>query len=178
MKRADLALAYVLMSVPARRWRDGLDGAAQHENVLEAAIVYGEAENLILKLRAPDDGDIYLVLGAVLRAAAIAGQPTILRVTPASLPRRYSQGSAMQAYVLIKASAKQVERVIEALRPIGGVVEASTVYGETDVICRVEVPDQAALDRLVMHDLHAIDAVQSTRTFIVVSDLHWRRADE
>ena len=62
----------------------------------------------------------------------------------------------MQAYVLVKASAKQIEAVLEAMRSIDGIVEASTVYGETDVICRVEVPDQAQLDRLVMRDLHAI----------------------
>ena len=55
------------------------------------------------------------------------------------------------------------------------IVEASTVYGETDVICRVQVPDQPRLDQLVMRDLHAIPAVESTRTFIVVHDMHWRR---
>jgi hypothetical protein len=43
------------------------------------------------------------------------------------------------------------------------------------VICRVEVADQPELDRLVMHDLHAIAAVESTRTFIVVGDMSWRR---
>ena len=61
------------------------------------------------------------------------------------------------------------------MRSIDGIVEASTVYGETDVICRVQVPDQDQLDRLVMRDLHAISAVESTRTFIVVHDMHWRR---
>ena len=43
------------------------------------------------------------------------------------------------------------------------------------MICRVQVPDQPQLDRLVMRDLHAIPAVESTRTFIVVHDMHWRR---
>ena len=81
----------------------------------------------------------------------------------------------MQAYVLIKASAKGIEAVLEELRRLDGVVEASVVYGESDVICRVELADQTGLDQLVMRDIHAIPAVESTRTFIVVGSMHWRR---
>ena len=81
----------------------------------------------------------------------------------------------MQAYVLVRASAKSIESVLEELRKLDGVVEASVVYGESDVICRIDVPDQPKLDQLVMRDLHAIPAVESTRTFIVVGSMHWRR---
>ncbi|TAK25527.1 MAG: Lrp/AsnC family transcriptional regulator [Chloroflexota bacterium] len=177
VERRERALAYVFLAVPARRWQDVIELARRHDNVLEASVVYGESEDVILKLFAPDDGDIYGVLGDALRAAAIAGQPTILRVGERSFVRQVGvgKGGAVQAYVLIKASAKQVEIVLEALRGIDGVAEASTVYGETDVICRLVVPDQAALDRLVMREIHAIDAVESTRTFIVVGDMSWRR---
>jgi DNA-binding Lrp family transcriptional regulator len=77
--------------------------------------------------------------------------------------------------VLVKASAKQVDEVMQALRGLDGVVEASVVYGETDVICRIAVASQSELDRLVMRELHAIEAVESTRTFVVVGDMHWRR---
>ena len=31
------------------------------------------------------------------------------------------------------------------------------------------------VDQLVMRDVHAIPAVESTRTFIVVGNMHWRR---
>lgn len=40
---------------------------------------------------------------------------------------------------------------------------------------RSEVPDQAALDDLVFRQIHAHPNVESTRTFIVVSGLRWRR---
>jgi DNA-binding Lrp family transcriptional regulator len=83
----------------------------------------------------------------------------------------------VQAYVLIKASAKSIEAVLDQLRRLAGVVEASVVYGESDVICRIEVGDQAELDQLVMRDVHAIPAVESTRTFIVVGSMHWRRRE-
>jgi DNA-binding Lrp family transcriptional regulator len=171
--QADRALAFVLFSVPARRWGDTLALLRRFDNVLEAGLVYGEREDMVVKLSAPDDGDVYAVLGAALREAAIAGLPTIMKVERQAIARE--GGGAVQAYVLVKASAKQVDAVLEAMRSIEGIVEASTVYGETDVICRVQVPDQPQLDRLVMRDLHAIPAVESTRTFIVVHDMHWRR---
>lgn len=176
--QGDLAIAYVMFQIPARRWRQTLDLLRQFDNVLSASLVYGELEDIVVKLRAPDDGDIYSVLGAVLREAAITGQPTIMKVArQATIDRErvMSGGDSVQAYVLIKASAKQIEKVLEELRELDGIAEASAIYGETDVICRVDVPTQHELDRLVMDDLHAIPAVESTRTFIVISDLHWRR---
>lgn len=177
--RSDRAFAYVMFDVPARRWSATLELMRGFENVLEASIVYGETEDIVLKLRAPEDGDIFAVLSSALRSAAISSLPTIYKVAAPTIARLGVDGegeATMRAYVLVKASAKQVERVLEAMRGLAGIVEASATYGETDVICRIEVESQAMLDRLVMHDLHAIDAVESTRTYIVVSDLHWRRA--
>lgn len=169
------ARAYVLVQVPPRRWDDALELLSRYENVLEAGVVYGESEDLVVKLRAPDDGDIFAVLGALFRAGAIVGQPTVLKVAAPVIDRTNGGARAVQAYVLVKASAKQVEEVMVALRGLDGVVEASVVYGETDVICRIAVGSQAELDRLVMRELHAIESVESTRTFVVVGDMHWRR---
>jgi DNA-binding Lrp family transcriptional regulator len=174
-EQADRALAYVLFAVPARRWEETLELLRGFENVLEASVVYGESEDVIAKLSAPDDGDIFAVLGAALRQASVAGQPTILKIARHAIDRAAAGGGGVQAYVLVKASAKSIEVVLEELRRLDGVVEASVVYGESDVICRIDVPDQDRLDRLVMRDIHAIPAVESTRTFIVVGSMHWRR---
>ena len=196
VNRGDQSRAFVFFHLPPRRWRETLELLRGFENVMEASVVYGEEEDIIITLRAPDDGDIYNVLGAALRAAAISGQPTIYKTTQPAISRvvdhsasdgtqtigqerdRSDRGESVLAYVLVKASAKQIEQVIIQMRSIQGIVEASVIYGESDVICRVEVEHQRDLDRIVMHDLHAIDTVESTRTFIVVGDLHWRRSAE
>ena len=81
----------------------------------------------------------------------------------------------MRAWVLIKVPAKQIGGLVEELRSYPGVMEASGIYGETDVIAKVEVPDQNALDDLVIHRIQSIDAVESTRTFIAVGGMHWLR---
>ncbi|HZR00797.1 MAG TPA: Lrp/AsnC ligand binding domain-containing protein [Chloroflexota bacterium] len=175
--RGAAAQAFVFVQVPARRWRDALEVLDRFEQVLEASVVYGESEDLVARIRAPDDGDVYAVLGAAFRQGAIVGQPTILKVGPPVIERdgRGDRTQAVQAYVLVKASAKQIEDVLAALRKLDGVAEASVVYGETDVICRLEVASHPELDRLVMRELHAIPAVESTRTFVVVGDMSWRR---
>lgn len=81
----------------------------------------------------------------------------------------------MRAWVLIKVPAKQIGGLVEALRAFPGIVEAAAIYGETDVIAKIEVPNQAALDELVMQRIQSIEAVESTRTFIAVGGMHWER---
>ena len=81
----------------------------------------------------------------------------------------------MKAWVLIKVPAKQIGGLVDELRSYPGVVEASAIYGETDVIAKVEVPDQDALDELVLHRIQGIEAVESTRTFIAAGGMQWQR---
>ena len=82
---------------------------------------------------------------------------------------------SMMAYVLMVVPGKEVADVMEQLKDFNEVKEASTVYGESDLIAKVETADQVQLDSLVMQRLHDIPAVESTRTFVVVKNLHWRR---
>ena len=81
----------------------------------------------------------------------------------------------MRAWVLIKVPAKQIGGLVDELRSFSGIVEATAVYGETDVIAKVEVPDQPALDDLVMQRIQTMPNVESTRTFIAVGGMHWER---
>ena len=175
--QTERARAYVFFKVPPGRWRETLDLLQRFDSVDEAAVVYGEHEDLIARVVAADDGEVHAVLAAVVRAAAISSQPTVRRVGAAApgAPREPGAEAKMQAYVLVKASAKQVEETLARLRTLDGVVEADAIYGETDVICRVEVADQARLDHLVMRELHEIPSVESTRTYIVVGGMTWRR---
>ena len=81
----------------------------------------------------------------------------------------------MRAWVLIKVPAKQIGALIEELRGYPGIVEAAGIYGETDVIAKLEVTGQDALDELVVQRIQSIDTVESTRTFIAIGSMHWER---
>ncbi|MDQ3699378.1 MAG: Lrp/AsnC ligand binding domain-containing protein [Chloroflexota bacterium] len=105
------------------------------------------------------------------RAAAAADRPP--QSVAGSEPRQ--EPSVMRAWVLIKVPAKQIGALIEELHTYPGIVEAAGIYGETDVIAKIEVADQDTLDELVVQRIQSLDAVESTRTFIAIGAMHWVR---
>jgi DNA-binding Lrp family transcriptional regulator len=52
------------------------------------------------------------------------------------------------------------------------VTEAVAVYGEADVIARIEVPSIDKLHELVMDKIQNLPNVRVTRTFIVIPQFH------
>lgn len=184
--------AYVLLSVPSARWASTLELLARFDRVREVSFVYGETANAIARIAAPDDHEVYAILNEVFDQAAIAGVPRILKVqrsfsrTPSDAERsagraattgldQASGGWGLQAYVLIKVPAKHAGGVLEQLKEFPGVAEASVIYGETDIVTRLVARDQDELDDLILNQIQGLPAVESTRTFIVVGRMHWRR---
>jgi len=147
--------------------------------VVEVSAVHGAGVDLLIKTDTPDATEVYHTVVPLLVEMGITGLPRILFARERFL-RRGAQSlaetrGAMLAYVLMRVPGKNVEEVMEQLKAIEAVREASTVYGETDIIARVETADQQELDALVMRRLHGIPAVESTRTFLVIQHLHWAR---
>jgi DNA-binding Lrp family transcriptional regulator len=179
LTRAAVDGAFVFFPAPARRWAEALDVLRGSDHVAEAAAVYGETANVVARVRAPHESDLHAVLDRLLAQRIIAGLPEIYRFSAAAYWVRGGAspdgGKTMRAWVLIKVPAKQIGGLVDELRSYPGIVEASAIYGETDVIAKVEVPDQDALDELVLQRIQSIDAVDSTRTFIAVGGMHWRR---
>lgn len=77
----------------------------------------------------------------------------------------------MLAFILIRVPALRTGGAVQVLKSIPGVVEAHGLYGESDVIVKVDVPDNKTLDELVMEKIQGLPEVESTRTFIVVESL-------
>jgi DNA-binding Lrp family transcriptional regulator len=183
--RAEKATAIVLVPVPSRARGQVVDLLKGFDRVIEAAVVYGETGDVILRMHAGDQRDVYDVLDRVFEDVGVSGVPRIWPVTDRIAAgdgqdsrvdlRPPTRGSGMLAYVLIKAPPKQVGNVIEQLREFPGIVEACALYGESDAIVKIDVESQAELDDLVMNRIHALPAVESTRTFIVVGGMRWER---
>lgn len=176
----DRAVTYLAMAIPFRRHAEVLEGLKECPQVVEAAVVYGAELALLAKTDTPDQSEVYHSLVPVLTEMGITGLPDVhfvgqtYRAPQVSTAQR--EGKAMMAYVLMRVPGKDVGDVMGALKALTQVKEASTVYGESDIIVRIETEDQEELDDLVMRQLHDIPAVESTRTFLVVRDLHWSRS--
>lgn len=77
----------------------------------------------------------------------------------------------MMAYVLIRTKAGRSKSLVEQIRTFEGVEEAAAVYGEADVVVKVDVPDESSLARLVMERIQGLAAVESTKTLIVIEGM-------
>jgi DNA-binding Lrp family transcriptional regulator len=170
-------LAYVFLRVGPGRWADTLGLLRASERVLEAAAVYGQSADLVAKLEASRPEDAFQVLHDTFDRGLLLGPPTIRQAQACQSRTRPSDGeSRMLAYVLITVPAKQLSGVLERLRAFDGVSEASVIYGETDIIAKLEVADQDELDDLIIQRIQGLPEVEATRTFIAVGNLRWQRS--
>ncbi len=175
-------VAWVLLPVPSSQWPETLDLIRQLDRVQEASFVYGESADLVLRVTAPEESELFGVINALFDRGVVAGVPRILK-TQAGFQRdladeggrRDRGGRELQAYVLLKVPVKHAGGALDALRELPEVAEASVVYGETDIIARVVVPDQDSLDEVVLGRIQGLPMVESTRTFLVVGKMQWRR---
>ncbi len=87
-----------------------------------------------------------------------------------------SQSSHTEAFLLIDVPAKKsgdvAKRLISEYRQY--VAEAHGIWGESDVIARVSVPNHTILAQLVMEKIQRMSAVRATRTFITIEGMSHR----
>lgn len=88
--------------------------------------------------------------------------------------KRMVNRSVVSAFVLITVPANRsgdvVARLMEDFSEF--VTEAAAVYGEADVIAKVETPSIEQLHQLVMEKIQNLPQVSVTRTFIIIPHLH------
>lgn len=82
--------------------------------------------------------------------------------------------AAVSAFVLITVPANKSGDLVDILMNDYPefVTEAAAVYGEADVIARVETPSIQSLHDLVMDKIQNLPNVRVTRTFIIIPQLH------
>jgi DNA-binding Lrp family transcriptional regulator len=177
--RTDRTIAYIAFSAPVRRWREVIDLLGSFREVVEACPVYGDHWDIFVKTDTTDPLDIYQDLAPALAEAGIAAIPRVWRAR--EYYSREREGTVTQlesgltAYILMTVPSKHIEEVVEDLKAFPAVLEVSVIYGESDILAKVAVQSAPDLDHLVMEQVHGLEAIESTRTFIMVSGLHWTR---
>ncbi len=79
------------------------------------------------------------------------------------------------AFVLVEVPAKRSGAVVEYLSKYPEIKEAAAVYGDTDVVAKVQAASPEELDRLIMDVIQGNPDVQSTRTLVVIEKYHWTK---
>jgi DNA-binding Lrp family transcriptional regulator len=82
--------------------------------------------------------------------------------------------AAVSAFVLITVPANRSGDLVKTLMEDYSefVTEAAAVYGEADVVAKVETPSIQMLHELVMDKIQNLPNVSVTRTFIIVPQLY------
>jgi len=82
--------------------------------------------------------------------------------------------AVVSAFVLITVPANRSGDIVQMLMDNFSefVTEAAAVYGEADVVAKVETPSIQMLHELVMDKIQNLPNVRVTRTFIIIPQLH------
>jgi DNA-binding Lrp family transcriptional regulator len=70
------------------------------------------------------------------------------------------------AFVLIKVKRGGEVSVPEKIREMDGVIDVAQLYGEYDVIAKVEKTNMEALQNFLVKELRKVDGVDKTSTLI------------
>lgn len=180
--RQQHVVAYITLEVPVQRREEVLEYLKAVPEVAEAGVVYADTVDFVVKCSAPQEADMFQALVPLFARMGVRGVPGLMKVVDSfgrtRKPIRKWSKPTMMAYVLISVPTKSAHEVMSALKGFPEVMEACTVYGESDVIARVEVSTQQELDDLIMGRIHGMTGIESTRTYLVVSNMYWNREEE
>ena len=77
---------------------------------------------------------------------------------------------AIKAYVLINTAVGKSSSVLRSLNQAKGIREADAVTGEIDIIAIVEAEDLNGIGDVVTRNIHTVDGVQRTKTYVRAMD--------
>ncbi len=72
------------------------------------------------------------------------------------------------AYIMIKALTGDADRLRTDIQAIDGVEEVHIVAGDVDLIARIHVETTAAVKEIVAEEIHGVEGVDSTQTYIAM----------
>ncbi len=74
----------------------------------------------------------------------------------------------MKAFVEVQVRAGRVSSVLEKLRRVEYVIEATAVMGHCDIVATVRAPELETLTETVLKRIHELEGVTRTETLICV----------
>lgn len=72
----------------------------------------------------------------------------------------------MIAFILLVTGAGDEQNIMDDLRKKDQVIEAGEVYGEYDIVVKVEIDSMRELDRFVTEQIRKLPQIQMTSTLI------------
>ena len=77
---------------------------------------------------------------------------------------------SVKAYIMMNIKSGSEDEVCEKLLKYEEIEEVSTIYGEFDVIAKVEAKDMNGLDNLIVRRLRSIPDILLTATMLIARE--------
>ncbi|WP_276258611.1 Lrp/AsnC family transcriptional regulator [Haloglomus litoreum] len=74
----------------------------------------------------------------------------------------------VRAYVMVKAHTGEADRLLREIEAIDGVVDATVVAGDVDLIAKLDVPSPAEVKTVAADRIQNIDGVEDTQTYVAM----------
>ncbi len=74
------------------------------------------------------------------------------------------------AYVLLNVRKGGNNNVAELLRNMQGIIDVTELYGEYDIIAKVEKENMEELQRFLINNIRSIKEIEQTATMIATSE--------
>ncbi len=73
----------------------------------------------------------------------------------------------VKAYVLLKVKAGSERNIVNMLESIKEVTEVNELYGDWDIISRLQLEKLEDLDKILTEKIRSIDGIENSSTMIV-----------
>jgi DNA-binding Lrp family transcriptional regulator len=77
---------------------------------------------------------------------------------------------SVQAYIMINVKTGSEDRVADQILKFSEVEDISAIYGEYDLIVKVEAKDMNHLDRLIIDKLRNVSEILLTATMLIAKE--------
>jgi DNA-binding Lrp family transcriptional regulator len=81
----------------------------------------------------------------------------------------------MISYLLLSVPLKHCTKISRDLRDIEEVKEVAGLYGEMDLLVKIETQDNRQLDRIMLDIIRKYKQIENSRTYVVIGDIYWKK---
>ena len=76
----------------------------------------------------------------------------------------------VHAFIMIKSEAGESERLVDAIRDVGQVLEAHIVAGAWDIVAEVDAAEMHEILATAAREIQGLRGVTDTKTYVAIDD--------
>lgn len=76
----------------------------------------------------------------------------------------------VHAFIMVKSEAGESERLVDAIRGVGQVLEAHVVAGAWDIVAEVDTEEMHEVLATAAREVQGLRGVTDTKTYIAIDD--------